>query len=86
MKSLLKNYIEKLTLDEIRSFGVKNGIELNDTEYSFILDLIQGNFEDLIQNEDKYLSLIESKITPKEFEKIKALFLKYKEKYKNYLF
>ena len=39
MKSLLKNYIEKLTLDEIRNFGVKHGINLTDTEYQFIFDL-----------------------------------------------
>ena len=58
---LLKNYIEKLTLDELRSFGEKNGINISSTEYQFILDLVQKNFEDLLQNEDKYLSMIEEK-------------------------
>lgn len=86
MKSLLKNYIEKLTLDEIRNFGVKHGINLTDTEYQFIFDLVQENFEDLIQNENKYLDMIESKINPEEFNKIKSLFLEYKNKYGKYLF
>lgn len=86
MKSLLKNYVEKLTLDQIREFGSKNGINISDTEYQFILDLVQGNFEDLLTNENKYLSMIEEKINPEEFNKIKELYLKYKEKYKGYLF
>ena len=85
MKSLLKNYIEKLTLDEIRLFGEKHNINISDTEYQFILDLVQGNFDDLLQNENKYLSIIEQKINPIEFNKIKTLYAKYKEKYKNYL-
>ena len=83
---LLKNYIEKLTLDELRSFGEKNGINISLTEYQFILDLVQKNFEDLLQNEDKYLSMIEEKINPTEFKKIKDLYLYYKNRYKGYLF
>ena len=86
MKNLLKNYIEKLTLDEIREFASKKGINLSDTEYQFILDLIQGNFEDMLQNEDKYLNLLEEKINPQEFQKIKDLYLEYKNKFKGYLF
>ena len=86
MKSLLKNYIEKLSLDELVSFGEKHGINISNDEYQFILDLVQKNFEDLLVNEDKYIKMIESEINPKEFEKIKALYYKYKAKYKGYLF
>ena len=86
MKSLLKNYIEKLTLDEVREFGEKHNINISNDEYEFILDLVQGNFEDILINEDKYLRLIEDAINPEEFAKIKDLYLKYKEKYKGYLF
>ena len=59
MKSLIKNYIERLTLDEIREFGIKKGINISDDEYKFILDLVQHNYEDILQNEDKYLGIIE---------------------------
>ena len=86
MKSLLKNYIEKLTLDELRTFGKKHNINISNEEYQFILDLVQGNFEDMLINEDKYLKIIESKINPEEFKKIKDLYYVYKEKYKGYLF
>ena len=40
----------------------------------------------MLNNEDKYLNMIEDKINPEEFTKIKNLYLKYKEKYKGYLF
>ena len=86
MKSLLKNYIEKLTLDELREFGEKHGINISNDEYKLILDLVQGNFEDMLTNEDKYLKIIESKINKDEFIKIKNLYYEYKEKYKGYLF
>lgn len=86
MKSLLKNYVEKLTLDKFIEFGKSNEINLNTEEYKFILDLVQSNFDDLLQNEDKYLKLIEEKISPKELEKIKDLITEYKQKYKGYLF
>lgn len=86
MNNLLKNYVEKLTLDEIRLFGEKHGINISNDEYQFILDLVQGNLEDMLVNEDKYLNLIEQKINPEEFSKIKSLYLSYKEKYKGYLF
>ena len=86
MKDLLESILKKLTLDEIKTFGIKHGINLSDTEYNFILDLVQKNFDDLVENENKYLDLIESKINPNEFKKIKQLFLEYKNKYGKYLF
>ena len=86
MKSLLKNYIEKLTINELRNFGNKHGINISDTEYQFILDLVQKNFEDILVNDEKYLNIVEEKINPEEFNKIKNLYLKYKNKYKGYLF
>jgi hypothetical protein len=86
MKSLLRNYIEKLTLDELKQFGTKHGINIGNDEYQFILDLVQHNWEDMLQNENKYLDMVEEKINPEEFKKIKDLFLEYKRKFKGYLF
>ena len=86
MKSLLRNYIEKLTLDELKQFGTKHGINIGNDECQFILDLVQHNWEDMLQNENKYLDMIEEKINPEEFKKIKDLFLEYKRKFKGYLF
>jgi len=86
MKSLIKNYIDKLTVDNLKEFALKNDINLTDSELQYLLNLTKENFEDILVNEDKYLNLIQNKINPQEFVKIKDLFLYYKNKYKGYLF
>ena len=86
MKSLIKNYVDKLTIDNLREFALKNDISLNDNELNYLLNLVKNNFEDMLVNEDKYLKLIENNINPKAFIKVKELFLYYKNRYKGYLF
>ena len=86
MKSLIKNYIDKLTIDNLKEFALKNNINLTDTEFEYLLKLAKENFEDILVNEDKYLDIIKNNVNPNEFIKIKELFLHYKNKYQGYLF
>lgn len=86
MKSLIKNYIDKLTIDNLKEFAVKNNINLTTKELEYLLNLVKENFDDIIINEDKYLNLVKNNINPNEFKKIKELFLYYKNRYKGYLF
>jgi hypothetical protein len=86
MKGLIKSYIDKLTINDLKDFSLKNNINLTDTEYEYLLNLVQNNFEDIIKNEDKYLNLVEKNINNEEFIKVKELFLYYKNRYKGYLF
>ena len=86
MKGLIKNYIENLSLDKLKEFSNKNGFKLTDDELKFILDLVQKNYDDILVNENKYLTILEENINPVEFKKIKELFLYYKNRYKGYLF
>jgi len=86
MKSLIKNYVDKLTIDNLREFAVKNDINLNQNELEYLLNLVQNNFEDILINEDKYLNLVQNNINSEAFVKVKELFLYYKNRYKGYLF
>ena len=86
MKSLIKNYIDLLTIEKVKDFSIKNNINLTDSELKYLLNLVKNNFEDILKNEDKYLKEIKNKINPLEFEKIKDLYLYYKNRYTNYLF
>ena len=86
MKSLIKNYIDLLTIDKLEYFSEKNNINLSYNELEFILNLVKENWEDILINEEKYLKLLENKINKEEYIKIKDLFLYYKNKYKGYLF
>lgn len=86
MKGLIKNYIDKLTIEDLKNFALKNDINLNNTELEYLLKLTKENFEDVLVNEDKYLDMVKNNVNPNEFEKIKELFLYYKNRYKGYLF
>lgn len=86
MKGLIKNYVDKLTIDNLKGFAVKNDINLNQNELEYLLNLVQNNFEDMLVNEDKYLKLVENNINTEAFIKVKELYLYYKNRYKGYLF
>lgn len=86
MKSLIKNYIELLTVEKLNDFGIKNNILLTNNELEFLLSLVKENYEDILDNEDKYLNLLKENFSEDKYIKIKDLFLYYKNKYKGYLF
>jgi hypothetical protein len=86
MKGLIKNYIDKLTTQNLKEFAVKNDIELNTSELEYLLNLVKNNFEDILVNETKYLDLVQKNINPTAFIKVKELYLYYKNRYKGYLF
>ena len=86
MKSLIKNYIELLSIDKLKDFSLKNNINLNDNELEYLLNLVKNNYEDILINDTKYLEDVKNNINPTEFVKIRELFLYYKNRYKGYLF
>ena len=86
MKSLIRNYIELLSIDKLKEFSLKNNINLTDKELNYILKLVKENYDEILLNDTKYLEEIKNNINPNEFQKIKDLYLYYKNKYKGYLF
>jgi len=86
MKSLIKNYIDKLSVNNLKDFALNNNINLTDNELNYILNLVKDNYEDILKDDTIYLENIKNNINPLEYEKIKNLYLYYKNKYKNYLF
>lgn len=86
MKSLIKNYIDLLTIDKLKDFSLKNNINLTNSELEYLLNLVKKNYEDILKNDTKYLEDIKNNINPSEYTKIKDLYLYYKNRYKGYLF
>ena len=86
MKSLIKNYIDLLTIDKLKEFSINNNINLNDAEILYILNLVKENFDDILKDDTKYLEKLKNNINPIEYEKVKELYLYYKTRYKGYLF
>ena len=86
MKSLIKNYIDLLSIDKLNEFALKNDINLTDKELNYILNLIKNNWEDILTNENKYLNDLKNYLNEENYLKIKKLFIYYKNRYKGYLF
>lgn len=86
MKSLIRNYINLLTIEKLEEFGIKNDIHLNNSELEFLLNLVKEHYEDIMKDDSKYLEELEKNINPNEFAKVKKLYLYYKNRYKGYLF
>ncbi len=86
MKTLIKNYIDLLTIEKLNDFGIKNDIHLNNTELEYLLNLVKNNWEDILKDETKFDENLKNNINPKDLAKIKELFKYYKNRYKGYLF
>ena len=86
MKSLIRNYINLLTIEKLEEFGIKNDIHLNNNELNFLLKLVKEHYEDIMKDDSKYLEELEKNINPNEFVKVKELYLYYKNRYKGFLF
>ncbi len=85
MKTLLKNYINLLTIEKVKKFSIKNNIFLSDEEISFLINLIKDNYDEIIIDDTKYLEILKSKLSNDNFIKIRELYTYYKIKYKDYL-
>ena len=83
MKGLIENYVEKLSIDELNNFGIKNDIHLNSKELEFLFKMIKENWKDILNDEEPYLDKLKDNINSK---KIKNLVVYYKKRYKGYLF
>lgn len=86
MKSLIKNYVSKLTKEKLDGFAKKKDIYLSDSELNFLLDLIKNNIDDILKNDEKYLIKIKNNISTTNYDKLYQVYIYYKNRYKGYLF
>lgn len=86
MKSLIKNYVSKLTKEKLDGFAKKKDIYLSDSELNFLLDLIKNNIDEILKNDEKYLIKIKNNISTNNYDKLYQVYIYYKNRYKGYLF
>ena len=83
---LIKNYISKLTINDISEFAKKHGIELNEQELKLIEQHIRKDWRTIIYGNPKpILDSIKTKLKNIQYQKIENLYIEFKQKYKNYL-
>ncbi len=86
MHKLIKQYIDKLTINNINDFAEKNNCFLNKNELNLLYDCIKVHYLDILKGNDSYvIETLRSNLTEENFDKVINLYNLYKSKYKNYL-
>ncbi len=86
MDNLIKNYVAKLTKEQVTSFALMHNIVLSDSELDFTYAFIKNHWQDIFKNYDNFnLDAYKNHYTEDNFAKIKILFKEYSEKFKPFL-
>ena len=83
---LIRNYINKLTIDDINSVALKNNINLNDNELNYICNQVKNNYENLLYGDSTNIfNDLKENVSSDNYLKIKSLFDTYMQKYQSLL-
>lgn len=81
MFQLVKNYVSRMTPDDVVKFSTKNGIVLSDAEVDFVYRFIKKNYEALYANPNIDLTKYKCHFSEENFDKLMKLVSEYKSKY-----
>lgn len=86
MISLLKNYIDNLNIQDVKNFFDKNDISLDNKELDILYKHLKNDWYTFIYEDERpILKDIEANIDKENYSKLYSLYIKYKNKYINYL-
>jgi len=86
MHRFIKNYIDGLTINDIKVFACSNGAILSDNELSLIYKYVKNDWQTIIfGNPNKIFNDLKENLTSKNYQIMINLFNIYKDKFKNYL-
>ncbi len=86
MKFLIESYVRNIECQDIINFGRENEIVINNDEAMFLKELLNDYLSDVLEGNDyNVLQILKERFDGTRFDKMKNLYLVYKEKYKNYL-
>ena len=85
MYNLIKNYIDKMTKEDINNFALTNNITLSKEELDFLYRFIKNNFDVIYSNPNVDLSKYKKYFSEENFTKILKLVSDYKIKYASFL-
>ena len=84
MYNIIKNYVNNLTINDIRSFALKNDIDLSNLELSIIYETLNNNLDNLLYNSESVFTNLKDKFSVDNYTKIYNLYNSYKKRYGNY--
>lgn len=82
MQYLIREYIKKLTVDDIISFAILKNITITDKEAIILYSYAKNHYEDFLSGNDQVLiKELKEKLSPNTFKDVYKLYLEYKIKY-----
>ena len=86
LHKMIEEYISKLSIDDVNAFALKNGIELKNNELETIYNHIKNDYKTILYGNPKpILEDIKQTTSSDTYQKIENLYIKFYNKYKNYL-
>lgn len=80
-KEFIKNNINKLTMNDLEKFAIKNDLKYTKYELIIIYNFIKYNYLELLNENIKVFEEIKGKINPNLYKKLLNLYIEYKQKY-----
>ena len=80
-KEIIKNYITRLTKEDLKVFAYKNNITYTEEELDIIYSFILNNYNDLLNENIKVFEKIKNRISPNLYKRLLNLYIEYKQKY-----
>ena len=78
-ENIIKNYVDKLTKEDIITYSKKEDIFLNDNEINVIYDEIKNKWKQLYNGNTRVITDLENKINNKAYNKLIDLYNTYKK-------
>ena len=86
MFNIIERYMNKLSMEDVNNFAIKNNVLLNNEELNFTYQFIKKNWQQILANPSVLnLDRYKDHYSEENLTKIKKLFKEYSIKYKNYL-
>lgn len=81
-EKLISEYVNRMTIDDVNNFALKNGIIIKDNEIKLIYDHIKTNWRTIVfGNPRGILDDLKSKLDNNSYQKIEALYVYFKNLY-----
>ena len=79
---LINEYVNRITLEDVNNFALKNGIILKDKEVKVIYDHIKNNWRTIVfGNPRGILDDLKEKLDSTSYQKIESLYIYFKNRY-----
>ena len=85
MNSLLKQYINKIDINNINDFAIKNNIYLSKKELNTLYDVIKNRFDEILEDDSSVRDFLLKNLSAENYTKVINLYEEYLIKFKDYL-